>query len=220
MAPRRYSRRRRDEAVAETRRRIVDAVVELHAERGPHGTTYAMIAERADVAVPTVYNHFPTLTELFAACVGQVSARAPALGPEIFAGLTDTPARLDALARALFARHCFLAPWLHRSQHEAHLIPELDAHHRRMRDRHLELIGAALAPRFGARPPAGLAGLVEIMTRFSAWETITKDHGLSADAAVSAVQAALHDLIARYGRPIRRPIRSRTRPATRERSEP
>ena len=61
MAPRRYDRRRRDEAMAAVRARIVDAVVELHAEIGPSRTTYAMIAQKADVAIPTVYKHFPTL---------------------------------------------------------------------------------------------------------------------------------------------------------------
>lgn len=220
MAPRRYNRQRRNEALAETRRRIVEAVAALHAERGPLNTTYAMIAKRADVAVPTVYNHFPKSTELFAACVGHVSAQAPRLGPEIFAGLADAPARLDALVRALFARHRFLAPWLRRSQHEAHLLPGLAVQHRKMRVRHLELIGEALASRFGARPPLGLVGLVEIMTRFSAWDTLTKDHGLSEEAAISAVQATLHGLIERRGHSHRRSGQSRPPSTEQERSRP
>lgn len=227
MAPRRYNRQRRDEALAETRRRIVEAAVTLHAERGPLGTTYAMIAERANVAVPTVYNHFPKTDELFAACVGHGVAKAPRVGPEMFAGLADTPARLNALVSALFARHRFLAPWLRRSQHEAHLLPGLAAQHRKMHEGHLSLIGEALAPRFGSPPPPELSGLVEIMTRFSAWETLTMDHGLSHEAAASAVQAALRDLVEHYGRLRRASARRRERPppikrqtAKRERSVP
>jgi len=47
MAPRAYDRSLRDEAMAETRQRIVDATIALHAEQGSSRTTYAMIAERA-----------------------------------------------------------------------------------------------------------------------------------------------------------------------------
>ena len=64
MSPRRYRSDRRKAATEETRRRIVDSTVSLHAECGAIATTYAMIAERADVAIPTVYNHFPTLGDL------------------------------------------------------------------------------------------------------------------------------------------------------------
>lgn len=68
MAPRKYSMERREAAVEETRRRIVEATLALHSERGVFGTSWKDIAERADVSVATVYKHFPSLDELVPAC--------------------------------------------------------------------------------------------------------------------------------------------------------
>ena len=164
MAPRAYDRSRRDEAMAETRQRIVDATIALHAEQGSRRTTYAMIAERADVAIPTVYNYFPTLTDLFGACITDTTSRAPVVGPKTLAGTSDRGQRLAALVPALFARYRFLSPWLRWSQHEAHLIPELGAFHARFREQHLQLIRDAIAPRGGGRAPASTVGLDEVLT--------------------------------------------------------
>src|SRR6266511_294052 len=132
--------------------------------------TYAMIAERADVAIPTVYNYFATLTDLFGACIADTTSRAPAVGPKTLAGTSDPGHRLAALVPALFARYRFLSPWLRCSQHEAHLIPELGAFHARFREQHLQLIHDAIAPRGGGRAlsprhrhrPAGRAGCVQL----------------------------------------------------------
>jgi len=46
------------------RRRIVDATMALHLEKGVVATSFDDIARKADVAVATVYRHFPTLHEL------------------------------------------------------------------------------------------------------------------------------------------------------------
>src|SRR5690606_1335960 len=120
--PRRYDRRNRDAAKARTRERIVAAIVELHAERGARNTSYADIAARADVAIPTVYKHFPSLEVLFNACVGHVSERAPPLGPDLFDGLPGARDRLTALVKAIAARHRYFAPW---QRWPADDIPEL-----------------------------------------------------------------------------------------------
>jgi len=55
-APKRrtYTQKRRAEQQSETRRRIVQAVYELHGEIGPARTTISAIAERAGVERLTV----------------------------------------------------------------------------------------------------------------------------------------------------------------------
>lgn len=195
MAPRRYTSQRRDQAMADTRRRIVEAVVALHGEQGVQRTSYAQIAQRADVAVPTVYKHFPDLAELLGACIGHTAASAPTLTPDLFAGLDDTPARLDALVALLFARHAALSPWLRWAQHEAALVPELGAHARHGHERDLRFIREALGPRFGTALPKALLALVDILTRYSAWETLTQDRGLSQNDAIAAARAAIAALL-------------------------
>jgi AcrR family transcriptional regulator len=181
--------------MADTRRRIVEAVVALHAEQGGMRTTYAQIAERADVAVPTVYKHLPDLTELFGACTAHATAQAPALTSDLYAGLADTQARIDALVARLFARHAALSPWLRWAQHEAYLVPELGALAKQQHEQDLRFIREALAPRFGTALPKALVGLVDILTRYSSWETLTRERGLSQDDAVAGARAALGALL-------------------------
>jgi hypothetical protein len=38
-------------------------------------------------------------------------------------------------------------------------------------------------------------GLVEVLTRYSSWETLTQDHGLSDDQAAAAVLDVLRSII-------------------------
>jgi len=194
MAPRRYDRSRRDEAMAAVRARIVDAVVELHAELGPSRTTYAMIARRADVAIPTVYKHFPTLAGLFSACIGHVSARVPALTSDVFAGCDTVAGRLEALTRELFERHRLFAPWLRWSRHEAHLLPDMAVFFTKMRERHVRLIREALHPAFGSQIPDRIMASVEILTGFDAWRTFTVENRLSSADAVKTVSDILERL--------------------------
>jgi AcrR family transcriptional regulator len=54
-----YTLKRRAESQAATRRRIVEAAVELHSSIGPALTTISMVAERAGVQRHTFYAHFP-----------------------------------------------------------------------------------------------------------------------------------------------------------------
>jgi len=184
---RRYDRRRRDEAMAATRRRIVAAIAALHAEVGPSRTSYAMIARRAVVAIPTVYKHFPDLAGMFAACIGHVSAATPPLAVDIFASSGTVASRLAVLIPALFERHRHFAPWLRWSRREAHLLPDMAAYFTRMRERHLRLIRGALEPAYGARPPRALVAVLEALTGFDAWQTLTAENGLSSDEAADAV---------------------------------
>ena len=198
MSPRRYKTDRRMAAKDETRRRIVAATVALHAKHGGAATTYAMIAKEADVAVPTVYNHFPDQAELFRACTGDVMAQAPALGPELFDGIDETEGRLKALVAAVFAAHRFMAPWLR--WHEEALFPALAKIMQEARDRLAQLIALALAPRFGQKPPASLIALCDILLDFTAWQRLSEDGAKDDRAAIAAASAALiaicasHDL--------------------------
>ncbi len=65
---RRYTMRRRAEAVAATRERIVRAALELHTSLGPARTPLSAVAERAGVQRHTLYAHFPDEAALFKAC--------------------------------------------------------------------------------------------------------------------------------------------------------
>jgi AcrR family transcriptional regulator len=65
--PRRYSMETRNEEAGFLRRRVMDAAVEVLEEVGAERLTMDMVAERADAATRTVYNHFGSRPELLAA---------------------------------------------------------------------------------------------------------------------------------------------------------
>jgi AcrR family transcriptional regulator len=62
----------RQERSRTTRRRLVEAAVECIGELGWHGTTVAVIAERAGVSRGAAQHHFPTREDLVAAAVEHV----------------------------------------------------------------------------------------------------------------------------------------------------
>lgn len=173
----------------------MQATVGLHAERGVTSTTYAMIAERADVAVPTVYNHFPNRAELLAACTGHVAAGAPSLGPQVFEGAPDVEARLRTLVRALFAYYRYASPWLSWGIHEACFVPELASLLERAGEGRRQLVALALEPAFGKRAPAGLLALCEVLLDFPAWQRITTGSRLPDEEAETIVGDALVALV-------------------------
>jgi len=189
MSPRHYRSDRRQVAARETRRRIVESAVRLHAERGAIATTYAMIAKRANVAIPTVYNHFPSLGELLVACTGQAALHAPHIGPDLFDNVDNLRARLHVLVDALIAHHDYYAPWMRWAANEAEVLPELAKWRQYEAEARRELIAAALRPAFGKSPPPALMALCEILTGFPAWQTLaSKQSPLRAKAETILVE--------------------------------
>src|SRR5271154_7026495 len=66
VMPRRYSMDARQEETAARRRRLLDAAIEVLGQVGADRLTMEMVAERADAATRTLYNHFSTRDELIA----------------------------------------------------------------------------------------------------------------------------------------------------------
>jgi AcrR family transcriptional regulator len=86
---RKYELKKRAEAMEETRRRITEAAVDLHGTIGPARTTVSAVAERAGVQRHTLYRHFPTELELFAACSAHWGAAHPYPEPSRWRGLEE-----------------------------------------------------------------------------------------------------------------------------------
>jgi AcrR family transcriptional regulator len=116
LAPRKYTMDKRRAAVEETRRRILEATLALHSEKGIFGTSWQDIAHRADVSVGTVYKHFPSLDELVPACgeLAYAITRPPSLedAPQIFAEANSLEERLGRLISELFDFYERGAPYI------------------------------------------------------------------------------------------------------------
>ena len=199
MARRTYSMEKRAALETATRERIVRAAVKLHADHGPLATSFAAIAKRAQVSPQTVYNHFPDLGALIGACTGHVAALAPHVDESSFRPGVTAEDRLRRLARAVYARLEFYAPWLRLGYHEAASIPELAAVFAHIDDEVRRLAVAALAPE--RDPTPAFADAAFVLLDYPAWKALTRGRS-TADAARLAGDG-LADLVPRLTRPSR-----------------
>ena len=97
-----YTLRKRAEKQAETRRRIVEAAVDLHGSVGPAATTVSQLAAKAGVQRHTVYAHFPDERSLLMACSGLAAERDPPPDPQPLREIADPGERLRAGLAALY----------------------------------------------------------------------------------------------------------------------
>ena len=100
--PRKYELRRRAENQAATRRKIIDAAIELHQSVGPAATTITEVAARAGVSRPTVYRHFPDELSLFVACTSTYTIDHPPPDAAGLLAIGDPVARLRVALGGLY----------------------------------------------------------------------------------------------------------------------
>jgi len=122
---RKYELKKRAERQEETRRRIVEATVALHLEKGPAATRISEIARRAGVQRVTVYNHFPYETSLLAACSSHWRTLHPAPHPAPWTATADPGERLRLGLRDLYAWYRETEPMTANVLRDAELLPAL-----------------------------------------------------------------------------------------------
>src|SRR5687768_15124508 len=113
--PRPYRKRRRAEQEKRTRERITEAAVELHGTVGPARTTVSGVAEKAGVQRATVYRHFPTEAEMFAACSAHYWQRNPLPDQGEWAKVADPRARLRVALSEMYGLYERTEPMLERT---------------------------------------------------------------------------------------------------------
>src|SRR6266571_1214022 len=87
----------------QTRRRIVEAAVELHSTIGPSRTSFSAVARRAGVTRPTLYAYFPDEASLFMACSGHAMAVDPPPDPRRWAEVADSWGHLGRALTEMYA---------------------------------------------------------------------------------------------------------------------
>jgi AcrR family transcriptional regulator len=181
---------KRRAAVEATRRRILEATLALHAQKGIFGTSWQDIARRADVSVGTVYKHFPSLEELVPACGELVYAitRPPSLddAPEIFAGAGSIEERLERLVSELFDFYERGAPYIETDFQERRLpaVAEWEAY---MRDTIAGLVREALDP---AGPDERAVQAMSALLDFSTYKSFL-DRDIQKDQAAKTMNEVL-----------------------------
>jgi len=148
---RKYELKKRAEKLADTRRRIVEATVELHRAGGPATTQVSEIARRAGVQRVTVYNHFPDEHSLLAACSAHWRALHPAPDPTAWASTADPGDRLRLALDELYAWYRETEAMTANVLRDAEIVAALRPIVENGLGRYLEQVRTTLAEPFRAR---------------------------------------------------------------------
>lgn len=185
--PRTYTLKRRAEQQAETRRRIVEAAVNLHGSVGPALTTISMVAERAGVQRHTFYAHFPDERRLFLACSARAVERDPLPDAEPWRAIEDPAARLRTGLRAVYG-------WYERNAGLAACVLR-DAEYHALTKEMIELrFGASFAAYhavLGAKLDSKQRAILHLALSFFTWRSLVRESGLPPGAAVGAMVQAI-----------------------------
>lgn len=100
---RKYEKKRRAEAEAQTRLRITESAVELHGTLGPARTSMSAVAEHAGVRRSTLYRHFPDEAALFGACSAHWAEANPPPDVSRWAEIEDPEERLATALAEMYA---------------------------------------------------------------------------------------------------------------------
>jgi len=184
---RKYELKKRAESQQETRRRIVEAAIELHRTQGPARTTLSEVARLAGVQRHTLYRHFPDERALGVACSGTYAEANPPPDPEPWLRVRDPQERLRvglAELYAFFARNEEMLGNVLRDLEVDPITRELF----QLRFAAIERIQAILAD--GIRGRRRLAAL-ELALDFHTWRRLVRLSGLTQREAVELMVQAV-----------------------------
>jgi AcrR family transcriptional regulator len=182
---RKYEKKRRAEAEAQTRLRITESAVELHGTLGPAQTTMSAVADHAGVRRSTLYRHFPDERALFGACSAHWAEANPPPDISCWATIDDPEERLAAALTELYAYYRRTEEMFDKLLRDAPTVPVVD-----------ELMGAFRAFLDEAAKVLmrgrGLRGNAAKRTRaaighalaFRTWQDLTGAQGLNDKQAV------------------------------------
>ena len=169
---RKYELKNRAEEMAETHRRITEAAIELHGTVGPSRTTLSAVAKRAGVERRTLYRHFPTEADLFAACSTHYFTANPWPDIDEWRAIRDPQKRLERALDELYGYYERTEPMFSNVLRDAEL---LDFARDAVAPLHAYLDAAAEVLTVG-RPARGrrrrlLRGAVRHALAFSTWRS-------------------------------------------------
>lgn len=186
-AVRKYTLGKRAEAQAETRRRIVEATVELHGTIGPANTTVSMIAEKAGVQRHTFYAHFPDERSVMMACSGHVMERDPLPDAAPWRALATPEERLQAGLREIY-------DWFDRNAGVIGCALRDGEHHELVAEINALRMGPSIATyheTLGKGLNAKQTAMLTLALNFFTWRTLARDAGLSHKDAVAIMTQAI-----------------------------
>ncbi len=195
---RKYEMKQRAKRQEETRRRIVEATVELHKSVGMARTTISAIAEKAGVERLTVYRHFPDERALFSACSAHYMGAHPPPDPASWTQIADTEERLRTALEEVYAYHRRTEPMMTNFFRDAPVKPillEVGAPYLQL----FERMRYVLATGWGVEDEhlALLLAALGHALDFQTWRSLVRQQGLDDEQAVELmakmVRCAMRD---------------------------
>ncbi len=185
-----YRKTRRAELEEETRRRITQSAVALHAELGPARTSMSAIAEHAGVPRSTLYRHFADDEAMFAACSAHWAADNPPPDPSGWPAIADPAQRTQTALRELYAYYARTEQMLGSLLRDEQLVPAVGrafALYHAYLAAIADLLMAGRGSRGRARQRTRAA--VGHALAFATWRSLVRDQGLSETDAVAMMSA-------------------------------
>jgi AcrR family transcriptional regulator len=187
LMTRTYTLKRRAEQQAETRRRIVEAAVDLHGTVGPARTTFSMVAERAGVQRHTLYAHFPDERSLLMACSALALERDPLPDPTPWRSIEDRYERLRVGLTAVYG-------WFERGAELAACVLRDAETHQPVKETVALRMGPTMAAyheTLGAKLNVRQRAMLALALSFYTWRSLVREGGLTQRAAVGAMLKAI-----------------------------
>jgi len=187
---RKYELKRRAAEMAETRRRITEAAVDLHGTVGPARTTLSAIAERAGVQRHTVYRHFPSDADLFGACSAHYFAANPWPDPDPWRAIEEPQQRLARALDELYAWYERTEPMFTKVLRDLDLVDALQPTIVPLQEYLTEATRVLVAgrPTHGRRRRV-LAAALRHAIDFQTWRSLAADTAIGRTEAIELVTA-------------------------------
>lgn len=186
---RKYEKRQRAEAEAQTRLRITESAVELHGSLGPARTSMSAVAEHAGVRRSTLYRHFPDEEALFGACSAHWAAQNPPPDIEAWAEIGDAGERLATALDELYAYYSRTEGMMDKLLRDAPVVPIVDGllgGYRAFLDAAAQVLMRGSGARGKARDRRRAA--IGHALAFRTWQDLSRAQGLGDGAAAELMR--------------------------------
>lgn len=181
---------RRASHVDDTRRRITEAAVRLHTTVGPSETSFSAVAEAAGVTRLTLYRHFASREELFAACMGHWRLAHPSPDVDAWRGIRSFEPRVHRAIQDLYGWYAETGADLYPVYRDAAFTPE--STHRARRENIERMADAILSPSPRSAHRHEVRAAIHHVLGFWTWRSLVVDERCTtAEAAELAVRFVL-----------------------------
>jgi AcrR family transcriptional regulator len=187
-----YVMRARADAVADTRRRIMQAAFDLSSEKVSLEIVLADVADRSGVSVQTILRHFGSREALFDALRAFAHAQIVA---ERAVPAGDVPAAVQVIFSHYEARGDAVLRFLGQELWDERVRQVTE----RGRHTHREWVQSVFAPQLAACPAAGreaLTDLLVVATDVYTWKLLRRDKNLDRQTAERRVRYMIGALLA------------------------